>query len=80
MVWICPFGSFYIGIDVVAYLKWQFAMSEEIVALERTGTWDLVSLPPGIRPMICKWDLSEQFLMSDLGPLLLSWDQGLFYL
>jgi hypothetical protein len=25
-------------------------MAEEIAALERTGTWDLVSPPPGIRP------------------------------
>ena len=27
----------------------------EIAALERTGTWDLVSPPPGIRPITCKW-------------------------
>jgi hypothetical protein len=30
-------------------------MDEEIAALERTGTWDLVSPPPGIRPITCKW-------------------------
>ena len=30
-------------------------MAEEIAALERTGTWDLVSLPPGVRPITCKW-------------------------
>jgi hypothetical protein len=30
-------------------------MAEEIVALERTGTWDLVSPPPGVCPITCKW-------------------------
>ena len=30
-------------------------MAEEIAALERTGTWDLVSPPPGVRPITCKW-------------------------
>jgi hypothetical protein len=31
------------------------SMAEEIVALQRTGTWDLVSPPPGVGPIICKW-------------------------
>ena len=30
-------------------------MAEEIHALERTGTWDLVPLPTGVRPITCKW-------------------------
>jgi len=30
-------------------------MSEEIAALERTGTWDLVHLPPQVTPITCKW-------------------------
>ncbi|KAK1652815.1 hypothetical protein QYE76_070620 [Lolium multiflorum] len=33
----------------------SLAMAEEIAALERTGTWDLVSPPPGVRPITCKW-------------------------
>ncbi|KAK1687137.1 hypothetical protein QYE76_047985 [Lolium multiflorum] len=33
----------------------SLAMAEEIVALERTGTWDLVSPPSGVRPITCKW-------------------------
>ena len=39
----------------MAQSEWQFAMAEEIAALERTGTWDLVSPPPGVRPITCKW-------------------------
>ena len=30
-------------------------MSEEIATLERTGTWDLVPLPPQVTPITCNW-------------------------
>ena len=30
-------------------------MSAELEALERTSTWDLVPLPLGAVPIICKW-------------------------
>jgi hypothetical protein len=30
-------------------------MAEEIAALERTGTWDLVPCPPRVHPITCKW-------------------------
>jgi hypothetical protein len=30
-------------------------MAEEIAALERTGTWDLVPCPPRVRTITCKW-------------------------
>jgi hypothetical protein len=30
-------------------------MTEEIAAFERIGTWDLVSCPPRVRPITCKW-------------------------
>ena len=35
--------------------EWQAAMSEELAALERTGTWDIVSLPSHAVPITCKW-------------------------
>jgi hypothetical protein len=35
--------------------EWQLAMLEELAALESTGTWDLVPLPPQKIPIICKW-------------------------
>jgi hypothetical protein len=30
-------------------------MVEEIAALERTGTWDLVPRPPHVHLITCKW-------------------------
>ena len=30
-------------------------MSEEIATLERTGTWDLIPLPPQVTPITCNW-------------------------
>jgi hypothetical protein len=41
--------------DAILYSEWQHAMPEEIAALERTDTWDLVPCPPRVRPITCKW-------------------------
>jgi hypothetical protein len=41
--------------DVVAHHEWQFAMAEEIAALEHTCTWNLVPRPPSTIPITCKW-------------------------
>jgi len=35
--------------------EWQSAMSEELAALDRTGTWEIVPLPPHAVPITCKW-------------------------
>lgn len=35
--------------------KWQLAMSEELAALDRTHTWDIVPLPASAVPISCKW-------------------------
>jgi len=34
---------------------WKQAMQDEITALENTGTWKLVDLPPNVKPIGCKW-------------------------
>ncbi|KAK4366882.1 hypothetical protein RND71_014762 [Anisodus tanguticus] len=34
---------------------WQEAMNEELVALNKTGTWDLVSLPTGKKTIGSRW-------------------------
>jgi len=41
--------------DAIHHPEWQHAMTEEIAALERTGTWDLVPIPAHVRPITCKW-------------------------
>ena len=35
--------------------EWQLAMSEELAALDRTGTWDIVPLPSQVVPITSKW-------------------------
>ena len=41
--------------EAAHHLEWQHAMAEEIAALERTSTWDLVPKPPHVTPITCKW-------------------------
>jgi len=41
--------------DAIHHQEWQHAMAEEIAALERTRTWDLVPIPAHVRPITCKW-------------------------
>lgn len=41
--------------EAVRDKKWQGAMDEEMKAIERNGTWDLVELPEGHRPIGVKW-------------------------
>jgi hypothetical protein len=41
--------------DVILHPEWQHMMVEKIAALEQTDTWDLVSCPPHVRPITCKW-------------------------
>jgi hypothetical protein len=36
-------------------LFWQQAMDEELSALHKTDTWDLVPLPPGKSVVGCRW-------------------------
>jgi len=39
----------------VASIPWQLAMIEELAALDRTGTSDLVPLPSHVVPITSKW-------------------------
>jgi hypothetical protein len=42
-------------IEASSIPEWQLAMLEELSALERTGTWDIVPLPSNVVPITCKW-------------------------
>lgn len=35
--------------------EWKRAIDDEMHALEKNRTWDLVDLPTGVRPVPCKW-------------------------
>ena len=35
--------------------RWIQAMNDEITALKENNTWSLVDLPPGKKPIGCKW-------------------------
>jgi hypothetical protein len=34
---------------------WRQAMQDELTALEKTGTWDIVDLPDQVKPIGCRW-------------------------
>ncbi|KAK1678544.1 hypothetical protein QYE76_039392 [Lolium multiflorum] len=50
-----PSLSSHVPAPMLKMVSPSLAMAEEIDALERTGTWDLVSPPSGVRPITCKW-------------------------
>lgn len=41
--------------EAIVLPHWKLAMSEELAALERTNTWDVVPLPSHAVPITCKW-------------------------
>lgn len=46
--------------EALSRLEWVTTMKEECEALMRNGTWSLVSLPQGRRPIGCKWLLKTK--------------------
>ncbi|CAA7015851.1 unnamed protein product [Microthlaspi erraticum] len=41
--------------DALKFDEWIQAMNEELMALEKTDTWDICSLPPDKHAIGCKW-------------------------
>jgi hypothetical protein len=49
---VCEPSSYQEALQIPA---WCDAMSAELQALHRTGTWEVVPLPPHVVPITCKW-------------------------
>ena len=41
--------------DALADPKWRKAMNEEMEALQKNATWELIPLPKGMKPIRCRW-------------------------
>jgi len=41
--------------DALANKRWRKAMNEEIEALQKNATWELVSLSKGMKTVGCRW-------------------------
>lgn len=49
--------------DVVKDPKWKAAMLEEMNALEKNKTWELVELPSGKEAVGCKWYIQSNIVL-----------------
>ena len=49
---VCEPSSYQEAVNIPV---WQDAMSAELLALQCTGTWEVVPLPHGVNPITCKW-------------------------
>lgn len=41
--------------EAITNVRWRNAMDEELKALEKNHTWDIVDLPPQVKLIGCKW-------------------------
>ncbi|CAA7025697.1 unnamed protein product [Microthlaspi erraticum] len=51
--------------DALKFDEWIQAMNEELMALEKTNTWDICSLPPDKHAIGCKWVYKLKLLAND---------------
>lgn len=50
------------------HLKWERAMQLEMASLKKNATWDLVSLPAGMKVLPCKWVYKLKVAPADSSP------------
>lgn len=41
--------------DALKDTRWKEAMREEMKSLQKNGTWEVVDLPVGKKPVGCRW-------------------------
>lgn len=41
--------------EAITDSRWQRAMDLELAALDNNHTWDVVDLPPKVKPIRCRW-------------------------
>lgn len=41
--------------DAIKHDCWKQAMQNELTSLNQTGTWQIVDLPPAVKPIRCRW-------------------------
>ena len=54
--------------EVASDPRWQTTMKEDFSSLQKSNTWELVSLPPGRKLVQCKWVYKTKF-SADGSPL-----------
>ena len=42
-------------VEAVKHDCWKQAMQSELTALQQTGTWQIVDLPPAVKPIGSRW-------------------------
>ena len=47
--------------EALEILEWKEAVMEEIRALEKNGTWEVMNLPRGKKPVGCKWVFTMKY-------------------
>jgi len=47
--------------EALAVPEWKQAVMEEMQALEKNGTWEIVQMPSGIKPVSCKWVFTPKY-------------------
>lgn len=51
----CHLSLFIVVLQKLSQPQWKAVMREEMAALEKNRTWDLVDLPGNKVPIGCKW-------------------------
>lgn len=47
--------------EALKILEWRNAVKEEMKALEKNGTWEIVDLPKGKKVVGCKWVFTPKY-------------------